>query len=73
MWKDNILKLEKVSTASQGVHVMVKVHSPPSNWIFFAIYASNIYEDGVRLGDSLVDIAFIFKGSWLIGVTLMKY
>ncbi|XP_075091723.1 uncharacterized protein LOC142171904 [Nicotiana tabacum] len=67
MWKDDLIKLEEISTAPQGVHVMVKVHSPPNFFFLSAIYASNTLSDGIKLWDHLVDIAFVFKGGWLVG------
>lgn len=67
-----LIKLEDVSTTFQGVHVMVKVHSPPNFFLFSAIYARNTFSDRIKLGDDLIDIASIFKGSWLVGVISMR-
>lgn len=63
MWNENLLKPDKISTTPQGVHVMAKVYFPPTSWIFFTIYASNMYYDRIKSRDILVDIAFVFMGS----------
>lgn len=46
---------------------MVKVISSPSKWLLPTIYASTNYDGRIRLWDYLVDIASIFKDSWLVG------
>ncbi|OIS95983.1 hypothetical protein A4A49_07426 [Nicotiana attenuata] len=51
MWKDDLVKLEEVSTTPQGVHVMVKVTLYNSKWLCSTIYASNYLNDMNRLWD----------------------
>lgn len=43
MWKDDILKIDEVSTTPQGINFMVKVTPSSTNWLFTVVYASNTY------------------------------
>lgn len=42
MWNYDILKIDEVSTTSQGINFMIKVSPSSTPWLFTTIYARNI-------------------------------
>lgn len=67
MWKDEILKIEEVSTTPWGINVMVKVTPFSNPWLFTIVYASNTYANRRNFWNQLRVIPNNYNGSWLVG------
>lgn len=66
LWDDNFLELDEITTTSQEVHAMIKVHSFTSIWLFSCIYASSSRCNKKILWKYLRNIKTSYKGMWLI-------
>lgn len=66
-WNDDILKIDEVSTTTQGINVMVKVSPSSIPWLFTIIYAINSYANRRNLWDQLKAILDHYNGSWPVG------
>lgn len=73
LWNDQVVQITEIVVTEQEIHCMIQVCPHGTPFLFTAIYASNVLSSRKILWQNLKHIAGTYKGSWLVGVTLMIF